>query len=509
MKTTRYTLLAAALLLAASCANDPVEDIINPSAPGTALPGGTFVIDYAAGMEGADTRSDANQRIQSLDYLIYQSATKDGDDYTLLKKRSIPDIGPDTPWPLTRDNMTWEQREALKDTLSTSHYYKMVFVANANDTIWNEKDTPEESMFHALQNVVEGSNFNDGRLVLPPRVFTENDMYYMWTGAVTPSEADENKTVNRQVLLQRVINKVEVKLDENIPTDETELNTYINNLLTSYFENMSSKDGEHIGTLFTNLQKAMETFTRKFESTEYKTYIEALQTYITKDESINKIFADINNEEKYSTSALESGFINQLNKIVTPMLQWEKTKTAQITFKENTWASSIDFTMTSVANKETNKDPINYSTEEKRYFIFYCFGNNTLEDGLNQIEKIEFYNEEKTNPLFSISGIKIPSYKAVKGNNHILLTCKPLDGIDDSKTYIYTLQNYKLKDILGWTKDDIGYPFETGLSRLENDINKALSPEGLNNMTLTFNVPCEIVSSWNNELVQPKTSAFY
>ena len=77
MKTTRYTLLAAALLLAASCANDPVEDIINPSAPGTALPGGTFVIDYTAGMEGADTRNglDANKRIQSLDYLIYQSIT--------------------------------------------------------------------------------------------------------------------------------------------------------------------------------------------------------------------------------------------------------------------------------------------------------------------------------------------------------------------------------------------------------------------------------------------------
>ena len=230
MKTTRYTLLAAALLLAASCANDPVEDIINPSAPGTALPGGTFVIDYAAGMEGADTRLPANQRIQSLDYLIYQSTTKDG-DYTLLKKRSIPDIGPNTPWPLTRDNMTWEQREALKDTLSTSHYYKMVFVANADDTIWNTDDI---SGFHALQNVEEGSDFNDGRLVLPPRVFKENDMYYMWTGTVTPDEADENHTVNRQVLLRRMINKVEVKLDESIPTDKTELETYTKKLLKTY-----------------------------------------------------------------------------------------------------------------------------------------------------------------------------------------------------------------------------------------------------------------------------------
>ena len=280
MKTTRYTLLAAALLLAASCANDPVEDIINPSAPGTALPGGTFVIDYTAGMEGADTRNDlpANQRIQSLDYLIYQSDSENG-TYTLLKKRPISDINETTTWPLTRDNMTWAQREDLKDTLSTDKYYKMVFVANADDVIWNKEDTPEENMFHALQNVEEGtstsstaSTYEEGRLVLPPNgQFEDNNMYYMATLAVDGNDyaTDEDKTATLTITLQRMINKVEVKLADDVVNgiqEKESVDEYVESKLgeyyDSYYANTNTKTGklyEIAGTYLKKLDDNLDT----------------------------------------------------------------------------------------------------------------------------------------------------------------------------------------------------------------------------------------------------------
>ena len=498
MKTTIYTLCTAALLLA-SCANDPAEDILagTNGTNGGDLPQGTFVIDYTASTGDAQTRIPANERIQSLDYLLYEKEKAADEDFLLKKKRSIRGIGKETRWPLTRENMTWEQREALKDTLNTNCEYKMVFVANAGkesdgDPIWDEE---------VLENVIVSTNtFDQGRLVLPSRLFQDNDMYYMWSNHDAPldgSNYNKDKPASMEITLERMINKVEVKLNEEIPTDETELNEYINTRLDTYFTEMSSKDDTHTGALFTNLQEAMTTFTGKFGSTsEIGQYEENLKNYITKDESIRKLFNDINDESKHPTNALKTNFISQLNTIIAPMLQWESTNTVQVTYNKNTWASSIDFTMTSIANTEVNTDPIRYSTKGERHFIFYSFGNNTPNDNLNQIATIEFYKEGENTSAFSISGTNIPTDQVVGGNNFIILTCKPIDGIDSSSTYTYTQNNYTLKNVLQWTHDDIGYPFESGLNRLEYYINNNLSPESLNNMTLTFSVPCGIVSSW-------------
>ena len=80
------------------------------------LPEGTFVVDYTA-EAGVSTRAlHENQpkglRINSLTYLLYN------EEGTQEKRREIPGLeGDDEIWPLTRENMSWEQREALKDTL--------------------------------------------------------------------------------------------------------------------------------------------------------------------------------------------------------------------------------------------------------------------------------------------------------------------------------------------------------------------------------------------------------
>lgn len=485
MKTTRYTLLATALLLAASCANDPVEDIVNPSAPGAALPGGTFVIDYTAGMEGADTRSDASERIQSLDYLIYQKSTTEDGDYTLLKKRSIPDIGPDTPWPLTRNNMTWEQREALKDTLSTSHYYKMVFVANADDEIWNEKDTPEESMFHALQNVVEGSNFNDGRLVLPPRVFTENDMYYMWTGAVTPSEADENHTVKKEVLLQRMINKVEVKLDASLVTTgnvETDITTYLNGFI--------DQEMEEGGILHTNLTTLMTKFGEKCKSSTYPGALSNFRNYIKSSSFVSSVLSDIEED-------LKSDFRNHMidNYSVIKRLEWDKVHYVNITYAAEGRAYAINFNKESIA-AEDNADPLSYPMENES-FIYYTFGRNDITDDLNKIATFTFKDESNT--LFTLAGEGMPQNNKVGGNLSLTIACNPLKEIDNTlqNTYNYS-QQYNLDNKIGDAWNNEIKTDWTTVSILKSEINHSLEDDGesLNGMKITFDYPCNPVIEW-------------
>lgn len=438
MKTTRYTLLAAALLLAASCANDPVEDIINPSAPGTALPGGTFVIDYTAGMEGADTRNglDASKRIRSLDYLIYESIAENG-TYTLLKKCSIPDITPDTQWPLTRDNMTWKQREALKDTLWTDKYYKMVFVANADDGIWNTDDI---SGFHALQNVEVGSNFSDGRLVLPPRVFKDNDMYYMWTGTVTPSDADENQTVNRQVLLQRMINKVEVKLDASYPTEED---------IEEYLDEYLAQGLAEGGSFYNSISNKLNTLAEKV-NTIYNRADNNLKSYLTDETQINRIIGENNEDQQNKRNEFINSFKEQMYDIeqVHDKVKWNEVSEVKIEYQNGGYASLLKFDYTSEGNNGNNES-ISYKMDQKSStFTFYTFGSNEVDDVLNKISLISFFKEGETDAFFTLSGETFPD-KEVQGNQYIKVTCNPFKGISETKKRTYST-TIDMKTFIDW-----------------------------------------------------------
>ena len=141
---------------------------------------GSFIVDYTS---GAESRAEASVRIRSLDYLVYENSGANG-VYVMKKHRSIPDIDTETVWPLTRNTMTWKQREALKDTLNTSCDYKVVFVANADDEIWGEE---------VLKNVGTENTFDEARLFLPStKTFDDTNMYYMWTGELSGASYSKN-----------------------------------------------------------------------------------------------------------------------------------------------------------------------------------------------------------------------------------------------------------------------------------------------------------------------------
>lgn len=127
--------LLAGLCLCAGCENEIPE----PTA--SVVSAGKFVVDYTTAAGAATRVIHENQpkgvRINSLTYLLYS------EEGTLEKRREIPGLDTDgESWPLRRENMSWEQREALKDTLSQGETYHAVFVANIDSAVcgWTGAD---------------------------------------------------------------------------------------------------------------------------------------------------------------------------------------------------------------------------------------------------------------------------------------------------------------------------------------------------------------------------------
>lgn len=174
----------------------------------TAMPDGQFIVDYTADT-GTSTRAlsesvEAGKRINSLTYLLYS------EEGTLLKRREVPGLDKDTEkWPLTRENMTWEQREALKDTLETNTTYHAVFIANIDSTeLWKDATTD-----NPLKRV---GNYNDAYIELPNRAFTDRDMFYYFSKDINSADegADRDNPYHCNVQLHRIVTRTDFFFEE-------------------------------------------------------------------------------------------------------------------------------------------------------------------------------------------------------------------------------------------------------------------------------------------------------
>lgn len=229
--------ISAAGLLLAVCACG--KENLNTTADGdnggaaTALPKGTFVVDYSVS-DGETSRAfegglDANQRISSLLYLLYDS------EGMLVKERVIPDITDETTWPLTRDKMTWEQREALKDTLNVEMTYTAVFLANTDAELFKDASGKAEQVFF-YKTVMTGTdgtsetrydNLKDVYLKLPSVPFNDKNMFYISKHTLSAKEADGTVVNDREtpyncpVTLKRLVSRMDMERVAITITDET------------------------------------------------------------------------------------------------------------------------------------------------------------------------------------------------------------------------------------------------------------------------------------------------
>lgn len=200
---------AASLLLAVcACGKEDLNTTTDTGNGGTvaALPEGTFVVDYSVS-DGETSRAGKegrpNTSISSLLYLLYDSEGK------LVKEREIPGIDDNTTWPLTRENMSWEQREALKDTLNVGSTYTAVFLANVKKELFGKEQTTE-----LLQNK---DNLTDAILYLPQTPFKDSNMYYLWkekleyTQPEDASDDSRDNPLSKKIILRRLVSRIDME----------------------------------------------------------------------------------------------------------------------------------------------------------------------------------------------------------------------------------------------------------------------------------------------------------
>lgn len=168
------------------------------------VPEGTFIVDYSID-GGPSTRATGNGklRISSLDYYVYEKATGE-----LLKKRRVS-VDPETQvWPMNRENMTWEQRQALQDTLWRNTEYRILFIANVDSTLFNYGGYSESDSHPAV--IRNDDNYETARILLPAVPFNDDNMYCLWEGSLIASGDDE--VVNRNdIRLQRIVTRTDIR----------------------------------------------------------------------------------------------------------------------------------------------------------------------------------------------------------------------------------------------------------------------------------------------------------
>lgn len=243
-----YIGTAALLLAVCACGKENMNTTADGGNGGEiiALPEGTFVVDYSVS-DGETSRAfegdlDANQRISSLLYLLYDSEGQ------LVKEREIPGIDQDTKWPLERENMSWEQREALKDTLNEGSTYTAVFLANVKKDLFGNTQTEE-----LLQNK---ENLTEAVLYLPQTPFTDSNMYYLWkeeleyTQPEDASDDSRDNPLSKKIILRRLVSRIDMERveikDDAVKTGMGEnfdqlLVDGLNSALTDKVEELKSK----------------------------------------------------------------------------------------------------------------------------------------------------------------------------------------------------------------------------------------------------------------------------
>ena len=135
-------------------------------------------------------------------YLLYS------EEGTLEKRREIPGLDTDgESWPLRRENMSWEQREALKDTLSQGETYHAVFVANIDSAVcgWTGADGQPWSPLR------ETGTYETVYLQMPFQPFNDRNMFYVFTRDIlsTDQGADRENPYNCPVVLRRAVTRTD------------------------------------------------------------------------------------------------------------------------------------------------------------------------------------------------------------------------------------------------------------------------------------------------------------
>lgn len=407
-----------ALLFFSACEKDELTDRPD-SGTDQHLPhtGEQFIVDYTVG--NGETRSgetnEPDNRIKSILYLLYQ-------DGTLVKKREIPLKSGEThfQFPMTRDNMSWEQREALKDTLDINTTYTAVFVANA-----------EEGKTLLLDKMEGGETiprpFSEICLQLPETAITEEDeMFYLFTQEILSSDegADRDNPYNCPVMLQRVVSKTEFRRAEYSEIEKFEVvNAALADWYISWIAEPQSEDIDG-GLIYESAKEYMNGFA---DDVNQIVIDEENSSLITERESLVAKLKEFSYWRN-----LASQFSNQLSEILV------KDINDNPSVKDELFSSWYGFTPKVQFNPGANSlnisegwksysqdgyiitltNPIELIEDGMNTFSVYTFGDNKDETDKNSVGQLVLCKGERKVPFVVQKTI------GIKGNQHAVMTYK-------------------------------------------------------------------------------------
>lgn len=301
-----------------------------------------FVVDYTVeGNEGL-SRGENTSPITSLTYLLYQ-------DGELVKERQIPDISSETVWPLTRENMTWEQREALKDTLQAWGNYRVVFVANA---VYPASGENEDA---GISYITGKDSYQTLALQMPAQPFSADNMFYLFSSEIEKEDdTDRDHPLNCPVTLKRVVSCVEL---QRIQITEPEQDAYLKERTGKLYDLLIGDQG----AIATSVQEQLNALADAIQTEAEK----APDQYPNVDKFLENIRGlSITGNEGFKDECIQALVKgdNDLSSILErQIIPWENTEVS-LTFDKTTFATGLkisDFTVSG----GTDEAPVGYSYE--------------------------------------------------------------------------------------------------------------------------------------------------
>lgn len=460
---------------------------------------GKFVVDYtldadepASRADGSETGSPETSPIRSLTYLLYEKQGTDTEDnvvYTLVKRREIRDITEETQWPLTRENMTWNQREDLKDTLDRSSEYKVVFVANAAASLHDG----EEVLINASLDVEtpEGEepqepllSFTDAYLKMPQKAFTDDNLFYVTAANFQYSEGADY--VNQSLNLKRVVARTELSCIANVPCSEA-----VKARLETYFYPQIKGDevSPAEGTIMKQINSALEPLLKESEYGGYEQYIIQPGSDITCGVKFRELVkgANVPIEKKLHDDATFDELI-KLYSTVSRQYSWEDASEVEIIFSSCTDKVGLDGTY----RQAEGTDPITWTVPvENGRINLTTFGTGGTGDASvkQEITSLAFYSQSTEGAagerLFTVTCQDAhPLLLDLAANQRISLELDPAvqilpkegwyptdENLDDNKKYVEVSVTVDLERILDLAVifADMQPPTSTGDTSTEED----------------------------------------
>ena len=489
-----YIGVAGLLLVVCACSKEDLNTTSDGEKGGAvvALPEGTFVVDYSVS-DGETSRAGEegrlNTSISSMLYLLYDS------EGMLIKERVIPDITDETTWPLTRDKMTWEQREALKDTLNVEMTYTAVFLANTDAELFKDASGKAEQVFF-YKTVMTGTdgtsetrydNLKDVYLKLPSVPFNDKNMFYISKHTLSAKEADGTVVNDREtpyncpVTLKRLVSRMDITKAE--VTDEM----IKEGLKEFYYQGETAEKNE--------ILNAVETALEEFA-------VDACPDGELWNINRGKLKEKLKGIGTDGQTVYSKVFESCLSQLVNKCKDNELYKSHVASWNKNT---NVGFIYTNQANiyninslQAVHKDDIlsnpNYSVLDNGSIAAIVFSNSTESDGFNQLSAFK---------VGEVNYTLDTSWKVAMGpNEKNSLSCNPVAKIastDTRKTMNAKVTVYmnslfgSLDEFLssGFSYDEIG---GTGVTKeaLKNAINDVLTPDSYgswNDLKLTLQLP--------------------